>query len=121
MQNWSRLLVFVFLGLAGCSTSEPVAVLRSNGQVLVGSATAGLTAGTIQASNALLACNGHYNQWNLDPTVNFTIHCSDGREGFGTAFRNASMRGGRGSLQMNNGEVCKFIYGSEASDITAIP
>jgi hypothetical protein len=110
-----RAVVLVaLLGLAGCTVTAPVAVMGQRGDVLKGMAVGALSGGTFDVSNGALSCQGRYNALISDPAITFTTVCSDGRQGIGTAVRDSSMRAGRGTVRLDDGEVAQFLFGPEA-------
>ena len=100
--------------MVGCSVIQPVAVIGQHGDVLVGSATAAISGGTFEVTNSTITCRGTYNALLLTPDVNFSTVCNDGRQGIGTAIRDATGMGGRGTVSLDDGEIAQFIFGPEA-------
>ena len=109
------LLGVVLLG--GCSVTSPVAVLGDHGQVLTGSATASIFGSDYQVSNGALTCSGTFDGVTPASTVSFSVHCSDGRQGFGTAQRETT-RSGHGVITLEDGETARFFFGSAAAGFT---
>ena len=109
------LMLLAALGIAGCSTTAPVAVMGQRGDVLTGTAIGALSGGTFEVTNGAITCQGRYNALLMDPAVNFTAVCDDGRQGIGTALRDSSMVAGRGTIRLDDGEVAQFIFGPDAT------
>lgn len=109
--------VLAIVGLAACTAVEPVAVIGQRGDVLTGTVTGALSGGTIEASNGRLSCRGRYNSRSIDDAVSFAVTCSDGRQGIGTAIRDSSLRAGRGTVRLSDGEQAQFMFGPDAAII----
>lgn len=106
-------VIAAFLACSGCVTS-PVAVVAPTGEVLKGSATGYLTGGTFEVTDGTLTCSGNYNPATGRPTVEVAVVCSDGRKGIGVADRGPDGLSGSGVINLNDGSVVRFIYGSAA-------
>src|SRR5215510_16325581 len=96
-----KLVILVGLVAAGCSVTEPVAVIGANGQVLRGTTTAAMDGGTFQVTDGKLTCAGSYDSWDTSVTISMPVHCSDGRKGFVIATREASGVSGSGRVRLD--------------------
>ena len=104
------------LALAACGpVRTPLAVISPRGDVLTGVVKASYAGGSFRAANAALICSGVYDAMNPDAVVSFTMTCSDGRQGIGTAYRNSTRQGGTGKVHLDDGEDFRFLFGPEAS------
>lgn len=101
--------------LAGCSVTQPVAVITKSGQVLRGTTTASLAGGSFQATDGLLTCSGTYNAMTASPTLSVKVLCSDGRTGFAIVQRDAGGQSGSGRVRLNDGTEADFVFGSAAA------
>ena len=105
------------LALGGCSLTEPVAVIGSNGEVMKGTATASsIGPSTFQVSNGRVSCTGTYDAITLSPTVSFIAKCSDGRTGIGQAIRDSDISGS-GTISLSDGTTARFIFGPAAASL----
>ena len=112
---WVAGLLALGIGLTGCSTTQPVAIIGQKGEVLKGSTTASLfTGGSFEASGGGITCAGNYDAYTYSRTVSFKVTCSDGRKGLGTAVRDASGQSGSGTIRMNDGSDWNFVFGPAA-------
>lgn len=108
------------LALAGCApTLTPLAVISPRGDVLTGIVRASMSGGSFHASNAALACSGVYDATSQDAAIPFSMSCSDGRQGIGTAYRNSTRQGGSGTVHLDDGQDFRFIFGPEAQIMRA--
>jgi hypothetical protein len=99
--------------LSACSITAPVAVVRSKGEVLKGTATSTLTSGTFEVTNGQLNCAGNYDPSSGSRSVSLAVKCSDGRAGVGQAIRDTAVSGS-GIVNMNDGTKATFIFGQGA-------
>ena len=105
-------MVTMTMGCCACvEVSGPVTVFGENGQTLRGSYTATLSSGTFSVTDRKLTCSGTYNQWDTSATISMAVKCSDGRSGTVTATRNSSLRGGTGTVQMDDGSRATLVFG----------
>jgi hypothetical protein len=103
------------LALCGCAVTVPVAVIASDGETLRGQATAQeFGNSTFIVSNDRVSCTGSFNGTTPTRTVSFATHCSDGRSGLGTAWRDTALSG-NGTILLNDGTTAKFIFGPSAA------
>ena len=118
MQLCLRILVIVAaIGpLIGCTTAVPMAVLTEDWQLLRGSTTS-YADDSFVVTNGTLMCGGNYNPLRGNETAIFAVRCSDGREGFGSATRDAGARSGTGIIHMDDGTAAHFMFGEAATFI----
>lgn len=109
------ILVGLVLAVAGCTTTEPLAVIAAGGEVMKGTTVAALTGGTFSASDSRATCSGTYDDLTMVQTVSFAVTCTDGRRGIGRAVRD-SATGGSGTIQMSDGTTAKFVFGPSAAN-----
>jgi hypothetical protein len=109
-----RFAVIVTVLLTGCSITEPVAVIESNGHVLRGTATAALRGGSFQVSDGAVTCAGSYDSLDMSASISMPVHCSDGRKGFVVATRQANGVDGFGTVTLNDGSHADFVLGKAA-------
>lgn len=109
-----RIWILLALGLGACAIEQPVAVIGDRGDVLTGIVHADLAVGRFDVSNEALNCTGRYNQMSMERTISFTLTCSDGRRGFGSATRDSSGLTGQGTVRLSDGEKADFLFGPEA-------
>ena len=105
--------------LAGCSLTEPVAVVSKDipGGIMRGTTTASLSGGSFTVSNGELTCGGDYNSLDQSPTISIPILCSDGRKGIVTATRDYSGTSGGGQFTLNDGATGDFMFGAAAGKL----
>lgn len=100
--------------LAACAVTVPVAVIAPKGQILRGTATAGLT-GAFSVTDGKLTCGGSYNSLDMSPTISVPVLCNDGRKGILMATRNGDGLSGAGHVKFTDGTDADFIFGSAAA------
>lgn len=100
---------------AGCSITQPVAVITTDGQVLRGSTTASMSGGTFEATNGRLTCAGTYDAFSQSVTLTAKVTCNDGRTGFVIATREAGLQSGAGRIRLSDGSEADFVFGKAAS------
>jgi hypothetical protein len=104
---------------AGCSTTEPVAVVGKGvpGGIVLGTATASLAGGSFNVSNGVLSCGGDYNALDMSPTITIPLLCNDGRKGIIIATRDNSGISGGGHFTLNDRTTDDFIFGPAAAQL----
>ena len=126
-QKISRLATFAIVLCCGaCSgvvtdITEPVLVIDQKGEVLHGEATASLArGGSFWASSGTFTCSGTYDVSIHDLTITIPTTCSDGRTGTIVATREASGRGGSGTVTLSDGTHGLFGFGKKMSNTASL-
>jgi hypothetical protein len=72
------------LALAGCTVTEPVAVVVRDipGGIMRGTTMASLIGESFSVSNGSPSSGGDYNTLDTSPTISIPVLCSDGRKVF---------------------------------------
>jgi len=109
-------IVTMTMACCACEVTGPAIVFGENGQTLRGSYRATLISGTFSVTDRKLTCSGTYNQWDQSRTISMAVKCSDGRSGTVTATRNANLRGGTGTVQMDDGSRATLVFGLDAAN-----
>ena len=107
--------------LGGCSITEPVEVITQEGQVLQGSTTAALSGGHFSVTDGKLRCGGTYNALDMSPVISIPATCSDGRTGIITASRDRSGTSGSGRINLSDGTVATFAFGTAVASLAPPP
>jgi hypothetical protein len=108
------LIVGGLVSLSACSSTLPVAVISSNGQVMRGTVTASLQGGSFQVAGQGRTCAGSYDSLNTSPTISMPVQCSDGKRGMVIVNRDPSGRSGNGRVRMEDGSEADFVFGKPA-------
>ena len=77
MRNAAFLALAV--GLSGCTTTFPGAVISPDGQILRGENFLTFSAGRFSVSDGRLTCAGSYSPLSQSQTVTVAMRCNDGR------------------------------------------
>src|SRR5476651_794862 len=101
--------------LVGCTATQPVVVIGTNGQVMRGTATAGRSGDSFTVTDGKLTCGGSSNSMSLEPKITMQALCSDGRRGIVTATRDSSGQSVIGTLRMEDGTSGQYIFGPVAA------
>lgn len=109
-----RYVIFTSFLLSACSTTLPVAVIDSSGNVLRGSVTASMQGSSFSVSGAGRTCAGSYNGMDSSPTISLPVQCSDGKRGIAIVTRDACLCSGSGRIRMQDGSEADFIFGKAA-------
>ncbi len=108
------LMTLAALGLSACDVTYPVAVVGPANTVYRGNATATfIDGGWFQVTNGANSCTGRYAPASETRTVTFSVRCTNGLTGVGTATYEAQHSGG-GEIVMQDGTRWKFIFGRGA-------
>lgn len=80
---------------------------------LMGSAKGSLAGGSFYASNTKgLSCEGTYDPLNMDPMLDVSIKCNDGRTGAARVLRSGgNLTNGSGSGKLSDGTEVKILLG----------
>ena len=103
------------LGLTACSTTLPVAVIGSDGQILTGTNTYSLSEGSFSVAGDTMTCSGSYNPLAQSRTISIPVVCSDGRKGFVRSIRDTASSGS-GTFRLNDGYQGDFVFGRAAEN-----
>jgi hypothetical protein len=112
MYWWQTIVVTCFL--AGCTVTEPVAIITKNGQILRGTATASLSGGSFIVTDGPLSCSGTYDSMTGSTTISMKVLCSDGRTGLAMVTRDKGLQSGSGRVRLSDGTEADFVIGSGA-------
>jgi hypothetical protein len=104
------------VGLSGCATTFPGAVIAPNGQILRGENFVTFSAGTFSVTDGRLTCAGSYNPLSQSQTITVAVRCSDGRTGIATATRDTATSGG-GKVTFSDSLEWTFVFGEAARKI----
>ncbi len=104
------------VGLSGCATTFPGAVITPDGHILRGENFVSLSAGTFFVTDGRLTCAGSYNPLSQSQTITVAVRCSDGRAGIATATRDTATSG-RGKVTFSDGLEWTFVFGEAARKI----
>jgi hypothetical protein len=102
------------VALAGCSVTQPLAVITKNGQILRGTTTADLSGGSFQASDGKLTCSGSYDPTTGSITLNVKVTCNDGRTGIAMVTRERGLQSGSGRVRLSDGSEADLVFGPAA-------
>jgi len=114
MRNAAFLALAV--GLGGCTTAFPGAVITPDGQILRGENFVTFSAGRFSVSDGRLTCAGSYNPLGQSQTVTVAVRCNDGRTGIAIATRDTATSGG-GKVTFSDGSEWTFVFGEAARKI----
>ena len=105
------------VGLIGCATTFPGAVVTPDGHILRGDNFVSLSAGTFSVTDGRLTCaGGSYNPLSQSQTITVAVRCSDGRAGIATATRDTATSGS-GKVTFSDGSAWTFVFGEAARKI----
>ena len=108
------------IGLNGCGTvSTPAAVHMVDGNLLTGTASASVSAGTFTVSSPTnsLRCSGSYDQFDKSYQIKAPVSCSDGRSGVVTLIRTPDLMSGAGTVKMSDGSSGLVGFGQMAASV----
>jgi hypothetical protein len=107
--------------LAGCSVTEPIEGITSDGQVLQGTTTASMSGGRFTGTSDNLSCSGTYNPAESSRTISMPMKCNDGRTGVIVATRDPDGISGTGIAHLSDGTVARFAFGADIASLTPPP
>jgi hypothetical protein len=104
------------VGVSGCSTTFPGALIAPDGQILRVENFVTFYAGRFSVSDGSLTCAGSYNPLSQPQTVKVAVRCNDGRTGIAIATRDTETSGG-GKVTFSDGSDWTFVFGEAARNI----
>jgi hypothetical protein len=102
--------------LAGCgSITVPASGITSTGEAFYGQATASLSEGKFQVTNAAgVVCSGNYDPLDRSRELTVPFTCTDGRSGTIHIVRNKDLMGGAGTGVFSDGTTGEFKFGKDS-------
>lgn len=97
--------------VSACSVSFPVTGLIGD-ETAQGAATASTNGGTFYVVTLEgLRCDGTYDAFSTEPTIQSSVSCNDGRSGVLLITRDAKLTSGIASGRLNDGTSGRFVFG----------